>query len=232
MYRCFGTDHAYPFIWKELHANSYVSFHMEDWPQVSAFTYRLRGFSNMSAHHYMRAYQLSQWARVSQAYFAGKDDFCLGPIKRHKKALRLISDFLHTYGDNASSGRNYIAINHYIENSHDGNGRANFLDDDLLSFFEQLFAAGSLANTAVMLYSDHGSRFSKERAINPQAYYEERMPFFAVFLPDAYKRAHPLKYANLKRNAQQLTSPFDIYATLRDLACLGPPPPNAKLDPK
>lgn len=37
------VDQVYPFIWNDLHAKGYMSFHMEDWPQVSAFTYRLKG---------------------------------------------------------------------------------------------------------------------------------------------------------------------------------------------
>jgi hypothetical protein len=107
------VDQAYPFIWNELHPKGYMSFHMEDWPQVSAFTYRLRGMSNRTAHHYMRAYQLSLWSRVSSLYFSRLDDFCIGTVKRHRKALSLIEEFIDTY---LNRSRNHIAIMHYIEN--------------------------------------------------------------------------------------------------------------------
>ena len=39
-------------------------------------------------------------------------------------------------------------------------------------------------------------------------------------MPEEYRQMNDEKYANLKRNAKLLTSPFDIYATVRDLTCL------------
>ena len=191
---------------------------MEDWPQVSCFTYRLRGFSNQTADHYMRAYQLSLWKRVSGAYFANVDDFCIGSIKRHKKALNLIEEFSGAYANSK-----HIAIMHYIENSHDGNERASHLDLDLYEFLKNNFQNGNFKNTAIFLFSDHGSRFSEER-LSPQGDLEERMPFFSLYLPDSYKKANPSKYNNLIKNSKQITTAFDIHATIRDLTCLGKAP--------
>ena len=108
---------------------------------------------------------------------------------------------------------------HYIENSHDGNERASHLDMDLVEFLRSNFQRGQFKNTAVFLYSDHGSRFSEER-LSPQGDLEERMPFFSVYLPDEFKQANPEKYANLVKNSQQITTAFDVYATLRELTCL------------
>lgn len=188
---------------------------MEDWPQVSAFTYRLRGMSNKTAHHYMRSYQLGLWRRVSDFYFGKKDDLCIGAIKRHKRALNLIDEFIEMYDKRSK----HISIMHYIENSHDSNDRANHLDFDLKHFLETGFNNGKLKNSVIFLYSDHGARFSAER-LNAQGDLEERLPFFSVYFPDWYKRNNPIKYENFLKNAQQLTTPFDIHETIRDLACL------------
>jgi hypothetical protein len=209
------VDQVYPFIWNDLHLRGYMSFHMEDWPQVSAFTYRLKGMSNKTAHHYMRAYQATLWSRVSSSYFSKRDDFCIGAIKRHKKALNLIEEFIDTYKNKA----NYIAIMHYIENSHDGNERTGFIDGDLFDFLNRNLHNDLFNNTALFLYSDHGQRFSSER-MSKQGYIEERTPFFSVYLPQSYRKAHPRKYKNLLRNAQQITTAFDIHETLRELTCL------------
>lgn len=187
-----------------------MSFHMEDWPQVSAFTYRLRGMSNRTAYHYMRAYQLGLWRRVSQAYFGGKDDLCVGAQKRHHRALGLLEEFFNMY----SSKLPFIAIMHYIENSHDGNARANQIDVDLRKFLERLHPRLDASNTVLFLYSDHGARFAAER-LTAQGDLEEKLPFFAIRLPESFKLIHPEKYSNLLKNAQQLTTPFDIYATIR-----------------
>lgn len=191
-----------------------MSFHMEDWPQVSAFTYRLRGMSNRTAHHYMRAYQLATWEKVSGAYFGGRDDLCMGAQKRHKRALNLIDEFMRTY---AGRSRPFVAISHYIENSHDGNARANNMDVELKEFLERILNDKNktvLESTALFVYSDHGARFAAER-LSEQGELEERLPFFALRLPDWFKRDNPKKYADFLKNAQQLTTPFDIYATLR-----------------
>lgn len=209
------VDQVYPFIWKELHSPShnYVSFHMEDWPQVSAFTYRLKGMSNLTAHHYMRAYQTALWKRVSSAYFSGRDDFCIGNLKRHRKALNLLTEFIETY---RNTSHPYLAIMHYIENSHDGNDRAHQLDDDLIYFLKDNFKRGSFKNTAIFLYSDHGARFSTER-MTSQGYLEERMPFFSIYLPDSFRNQNPDKLINLIHNSQQLTTALDAHQTIRKL---------------
>ena len=211
------VDQAYPFIWNDLHKLGYMSYHMEDWPQWSAFTYQLRGMSNRSAHHYLRAYQMNLWDRVSQAYKAKKDDYCIGTIKRHKKALNLIDEFIDTY---RARDKNRIAIMHYIENSHDGNERVGHMDDDLFEFLSENNKNGRFENTAIFLYADHGARYSSER-LKPQGYVEERSPFFSVYLPESFRKAYPQKYEHLVRNSQQVTTALDVYATLRELSCLG-----------
>ena len=108
---------------------------------------------------------------------------------------------------------------HYIENSHDGNGRANHLDTDLLNFLQANKIKDNFRNTAIFLYSDHGARFSSERN-SRQGHLEERQPFFSLYLPPEYKEANPIKYKNLMRNTQQITTPFDIHETIRDLTNL------------
>ena len=108
---------------------------------------------------------------------------------------------------------------HYVENSHESNERFNWIDNDLHSFLSQGFSNGLFDNTAIFLYSDHGSRFSDKRTSSDR-YLEERLPFFSIYLPDEYKLANPDKYSNLRINTNLLTSPFDIYATVRDLTCL------------
>jgi hypothetical protein len=210
------VDQVYPFIWNKLHDLGFTSFHIEDWPQVSTFTYRMRGMSNKTAHHYMRAFEMSLWDRVSPAYFANKDDFCIGSVKRHKRTLDLMNEFIDTY----KNERNYISVMHYDENSHDGNDRASHMDNDLYDFFyHNFYNTNRFENTAIFLYSDHGSRFSVER-MSEQGFIEERQPFFSVYLPESYRKAYPEKYKNLLTNAHQLTSAFDIHATLNELTCL------------
>jgi hypothetical protein len=213
------VDEAYPFIWKELHDKGYMSMYLDDWPHISAFSYRMKGFLNHTCHHYYKHYQLKLWEIVSYDYFDAKgikDDSCIGTKKRHKVLLDLLHDFKKEY----KNLTNNIAIMHYVENSHDTNEKFNWVDNDLYTFLSKSYNDGLFDNTAIFLYSDHGLRFSDKRNNSNTRYLEERLPFFSVYLPNEYKLNNKDKYNNLKLNTKLLTSPFDIHATIRDLTCL------------
>ena len=86
-------------------------------------------------------------------------------------------------------------------------------------------------NALVIVMVDHGHRFAKLRdaqqgrltvsysAIpSSSSQLDERLPFFAVYLPETFREAGngSKAFANLKKNANRLTS-FDIYTTLADV---------------
>ena len=207
--------------------------HLEDWPHVGAFNYRMKGFSNQTCHHYFKHYQ-QRLIEILAFYDMPKlfkreklikrkpEDLCIGGRKRHQIQMDLMLQFKREY----LNLTNTIALMHYVENSHDSNDRFNWIDNDLFTFLETGYAEGLFNNTAIFLFSDHGARFSDKRE-NNYRYLEERLPFFAVYLPQKYREKYPEKYNGLKINAQLLTSPFDIYATVRDLANLKPTTKNA-----
>ena len=116
---------------------------------------------------------------------------------------------------------NTITFMHYVENSHNTNGRFNWVDDDLYTFLKNGHKNNIFNNTAIFLFSDHGSRFTDKKT-SKNRYLEERMPFFSIYLPESFKAQNQIKYTNLKENLNYLTSPFDIYATVRDLTGLEP----------
>jgi len=212
------VDQEYPFIWKELHKNGYISMQLEDWPHLGAFNYRMKGFSNQTCHHYYKHYQLRLEKMKEQTRYIKKyEDFCIGAKKRHKVLVDLMTQFKIEYNKIA----NNLIIMHYVENSHDTNERFNWVDNDLYSFLNNGYNDGLFDNTAIFLYSDHGARFANKRS-SKDRYLEERLPFFAIYLPEDYKLNNPNKFNNLKINTNLLTSPFDIYATVRDLTCLQP----------
>ena len=188
-----------------------MSFHFEDNPSFSPFAFRHRGFHKNTAHHYMRAYSLSVEKRKNRR----SDDMCIGSVKRSKKVLNLITEFIEMY----KSKSNYIALMHYGENTHGDNRRANFLDNDLESFLKYNHENGNLENTALFLFSDHGVRYSSDRQ-GEQGDLEERLPFFSIFLPDKYKQKYQDRIKNLIKNSNQFTTPLDIYQTIRDLTCI------------
>ena len=129
--------------------------------------------------------------------------------------MDLVTDFKKAYEKETRT----ITFMHYVENSHNTNDRFHWVDDDLYTFLENGHKNNIFNNTAIFLYSDHGSRFTDKRT-SKNRYLEERMPFFSIFLPENFKKQNSIKYNNLKENLNYLTSPFDIYATVRDLTGL------------
>jgi hypothetical protein len=88
-------------------------------------------------------------------------------------------------------------------------------DDEFHSLLEKLVKENG-ENSVIIFMSDHGYRFGSFRETF-LGYYEEALPFFFFRLPPSLKASHPLWYANLRTNSHRLTSPFDLYSTLRDI---------------
>ena len=57
--------------------------HLDDWPHIGAFSYRMKGFLNHTTTHYFKHYQLRLWDRVAKYYYSKNsrnDDFCIGMV--------------------------------------------------------------------------------------------------------------------------------------------------------
>lgn len=46
---------------------------------------------------------------------------------------------------------------------------------------------------------------------------EERLPFFAFAFPEWFAHKYPKAYRNFRKNADKLTTPFDVHRTLQDV---------------
>ena len=43
------------------------------------------------------------------------------------------------------------------------------------------------------------------------------MPLMTFLFPSSFMTKYPTAYANMKKNADKLTTPLDVYATLKDV---------------
>jgi hypothetical protein len=73
-----------------------------------------------------------------------------------------------------------------------------------------------LNNTLLILFGDHGLRYGFVRS-SVLGRMEERLPFLSFTFPPWFQSSYPQLHANLRRNAEVLTSHFDIHATLRHI---------------
>ena len=113
-----------------------MSLHLEDWPHIGAFNYRMKGFSNQTCHHYFKHYQrrLLEMTSLLKLHKSRLNDYCMGAKKRHKILLDLMLQFKREYNNLASN----LAIMHYVENSHDSNERFNWVDNDLYTLINKV----------------------------------------------------------------------------------------------
>ncbi|CAG2176709.1 unnamed protein product, partial [Oppiella nova] len=109
----------------------------------------------------------------------------------------------------------YFAFVFMAHLTHNNANYAGYADLPVYTLLSQLFDNNLLNDTILFLYSDHGIRFGKMRS-TASGTLEERLPFVYIYLPQSYKSDSIDKY--LRINSRRLTTPFDIYATLRHIA--------------
>ncbi|GAB6024063.1 hypothetical protein CHUAL_008776 [Chamberlinius hualienensis] len=197
---------VYPFIWNDYRDAGYVTAYTEDQAFIGTFTYRLRGFNDQPTTHYGRPFYL-EVDKVQTEH--GK--FCLAATPRHKIFLDYVEDFFDHY-----SKRPKFFFGFHAELSHDDYNLVGLVDNDLVTFLQSFKDKGHLNNTLLIMMSDHGHRFSELRETQ-QGKQEERLPFFSFIFPPNFKTQHPKAWANINRNVNKLTTPFDIYPTLKDV---------------
>ena len=201
------TVDDHPWIWKKFQNAGYVTQWGEDKQQYGTFTYRMMGFDKQPTDHYMRPFYL----RAENNWYSLFNPYCLGSVARHVNMLAWIKHFFQVYPDMPK-----FSFIFNSELTHDQFNGLKLIDDDLTSFLQDFNATGYLDNSILILMSDHGARYQTVRG-TLQGKYEERLPFFGIRLPSSYVQRHPHTLNNLKRNAKQLTTPFDIYETLLDI---------------
>ena len=192
------ADDINRFILNDLHKNNYASLYIGNF----------NGNSNVTKDFFNQA-------EACNHLFKNMNGECISGKKRHQIYLNLVLDFKKKYMHVA----NNIAIMHYDSNQKIE--KLNWIDNDLYSFLSTGYYEGYFDNTAIILYSNQGSKFMKKR-LKKEQYLEKKMPMAAIYLPEKFINSQPKKYKNLITNSEILTSAFDIHSTLRDLTCLSP----------
>uniref|UniRef100_A0A7E4VT59 Uncharacterized protein n=1 Tax=Panagrellus redivivus TaxID=6233 RepID=A0A7E4VT59_PANRE len=212
---------VYPWVWKNLSEAGYVTLYAEDAAAVGTFTYRLKGFNKQPTDHYTRTFFVE-----SEKFF--KKPQCFGRETQFDVWARYGADFLKSYPKDVPK----FAVFHHGALSHDSATLVTTADDAIAAHFKELHEGGFFDDTVVFVGADHGHRFAAMRETQ-QGQLEERLPFLGVYLPSKFRSTDNGKavYANLKANADRLTSPFDIYATLLDVLEL-PEDLTTNQDPK
>ena len=138
--------------------------------------------------------------------------YCLRSTPRHMIMLNWVKDIFNVY----PSPTPKFIFGFHSEFSHDDFNLIQAIDDDFTDWLKDFHLSGRLNSTILVVFADHGSRFSSLRQTQ-QGKLEERMPFFSFVLPPWFKSTFPSAYNNLVANQDKLATPYDIHATLETI---------------
>ncbi|XP_053693115.1 uncharacterized protein LOC128741363 [Sabethes cyaneus] len=202
-----------PFIWHKFAAAGYRTFYAEDSSTLETFNYLRKGFHDQPTDYYLRNF--FRQAESSIGYNKKVNSkLCLGGrnptqilVEYSKKIVTAMTDRLS------------FALLWACTVTHDMLNYPSLIDEDYRSLLEHMEKEHFLENNAIILLSDHGLRWGSYRNTY-QGMMEERQPFLFFILPRWFQQKYTTAYRNLRKNRQQLTSHFDLYETLKDLADL------------
>lgn len=137
--------------------------------------------------------------------------YCTGPESSGERILNIARDFSTTFLNEPSFG--VFWTNTF---SHNDINSPSMMDGKLLQFFKDLKQTGVLNTSMVVFVSDHGIRFGDIRKTRT-GWFEERLPFLYIWLPEWFRSKHPQVMENLKTNENRFTTPYDLFLTLQDV---------------
>ncbi|XP_068156539.1 uncharacterized protein [Drosophila tropicalis] len=210
-----GLD-ACPMLWKDFKNKGYATAYSEDWATYSTFDFRKRGFRNVPTDFYLRPLILALEKELKTVYAAGIP-YCLGRRHSAEYVYNSAMQFTQVYKDQPTFG--LFWTNSF---SHNDFSMPSAMDDKMVEYMRQLDRNGVFENSIILFFSDHGMRFGPLRNL-ASGFLEERLPTMYIRLPKWFREKYQRFVTNLVLNQNRLTSPYDIYATLRHILELDTP---------
>ena len=190
-------------IFRDYKQKGYVTMFSEDSPGDASFNYRLMGFSDPPTDHYSRPFWMAA-EDVMQHY-------CINSRASHNVSFGYLLSYFRAY----KSTPKFAFISHAAI-THQNPNTIGYVDEDFKVFLQRMKEESFLNSTFLIIFGDHGLRFSKWRK-TVQGKLEERLPFLSITTPQWFSEQYPDLYNNLVHNSRVLTTPFDVYATIRHI---------------
>ena len=190
------------FVFKDYQKRGYVTMFSEDSPSSGTFTYRLKGFYNPPTDHFGRAGWLEGYKHTR--------GFCTGTQSTHNVSIKYLLSLLKRYKNPKFAFLLFSGL------THDDQNALGYADEDLTNLLKQLKDNSAMDNSMIVIFGDHGYRFAGLRK-TLQGKLEERLPHMSITLPKWFPQKHPDLFKNLQHNSKLLTTPFDMYVTLKHI---------------
>lgn len=203
-----------PFLWYNFRNAGYVTAYGEDETALNTFNYLKVGFVEPPTDYYLRPYMLAseKLLKVKKRF---NMKYCTGPELSFERIFDYSVNFAQTF-----LGVPYFGFFWTNTISHDNMNSISSMDTRILRKFEILERKGILNDSMVIFLSDHGMRWGEFRNTFV-GWYEERLPYIYIWLPEWFRRENPKNYQALMINQNRLTSPYDLYETLKEIVVIG-----------
>ncbi|XP_015929490.2 uncharacterized protein [Parasteatoda tepidariorum] len=198
-------------IWKDYSRYGYRTFYAEDKPYDGTFNYFRRGFFEQPTDYYYRPLALMIEVSNLRSEALKYNSTCLNS--------ELEMDFINNYLRNfvkTMDKRPYFAFVMQSTLTHDVLNYASYADAPTVRLLKALHDDGSLNNTLLVIFSDHGIRYGDMR-YTYIGKFEERMPFMYMHIPKWFLNQNPDIERNMIINQDRIITLFDIHATLKHL---------------
>uniref|UniRef100_A0A0C9RZ88 FRYL_0 protein n=1 Tax=Fopius arisanus TaxID=64838 RepID=A0A0C9RZ88_9HYME len=199
-----------PFMWKNFSTSGYRTIFAEDACSITTFNYLKPGFYRQPTDYYLRPYCVAAENDIGNTRKLNTH-LCLGTRKNFENFLTHSSKVARTFSKDP-----YFAFFWQASLTHDFFNYPQLGDDAYSKAIHQFYQEGIMENTALIVMSDHGMRWGEFRQTY-QGRMEGSLPFVFMVLPKWWREKYPIAFANLRKNAESLTTPYDLHETLTDL---------------
>ncbi|XP_063529368.1 uncharacterized protein LOC134740717 [Cydia strobilella] len=202
-----------PFVWDWYKENGFYTAFGEDSAYLGTFNFVRHGFAATPTDYYLHTF-----IREAEMHVGNIKDFnsyiCMG----NKYAYKVLLDYVESLTRTLRSSK-LFGFFWEVTMSHDFLNNPKSMDINYENFLKKLEKSKYLDDTVIIMLSDHGIRWGNFR-LTKQGRLEERLPFVHILLPPSFQTNYSLAYHNIKLNSKHLTTPFDMFATISDLANL------------
>lgn len=193
-------------IWSIFKKAGYVTAYGEDYLRLPDIFSRDYIFHDSPTDHHLRPFFLNGEQEKNNHSL-----LCTGKVPSGQQLLDYAYDFIMTYREDPFLG--FFWMNSF---SHNINNRPQDGDKIFENFLNRLIYTTTLEKTFIILLSDHGVRFGEYRH-NVESYYDDRLPFLFLRIPELFKYRYPEKVKSILINQFRLVTPYDIFDTLYDI---------------
>lgn len=200
-------------IWKTFKAKNFATAFVEDMASLGLFQYFRNGFTKQPTDYNMRPIMIEMEQHIAKQKKVNTF-LCIGKRRTFDVLMEYAQKLVTSMSD-----RLHFSFFWSTSYTHDYLNFPTLIDADVAEFLRTMQLSGVLDNLFLILMSDHGIRWGSFRNTY-QGANEERQPFVFFIPPKRFPERYPEAMRNLVRNRRRLTTHFDLYETLHDLANL------------